>query len=599
MACSRERNVAEVIAVGVDVGNSTTEVVLARLDGAQVVVLAAVSAPTRGLKGSPTSLDAAAALVRRTERSAGVRADLAVVAPLRPVDTSTVTVAEPAIATGRLRAVSTGAGTVGPPGFGTGRPVLLDDAGLHGAHGEDPLVAVVAAGVGYRTALSALRALLAAGRLAAVLLADDEAVLLANRLLANRLQADSVATLPVVDEVDVADAMAAALLSVEVSSGGVLRRLADPLALMADLGLDKELSHDELAAAARLAASLRDARSAVVALAPRGDGGVLAGGGVAGDRATDTQDDGSPAAWATLRHAPDERLPLVEAARLLAGLAVGGVSAYGLGPGLEVHDVDDLFAADLAVVADVVLARAGAQHARALAVAMLRCDHPVTDPAPALAERLGIEVRTVPSEAGAARSGALTTPGCSRDAVIVDVGGGTIDVVTDRQDIVAAGAGELLTAGVSTLTGATRAAAEWVKRGPAVRVETPHLLLGEDGSRTFLDRPAGSEAIGSLAVRGPAGLLAFDRRHAPGEWRALRLRLKADVLGGNVARALRTLECTPGTVVVVGGPAGDDEALAAVARALPDGVAVGRGDVAGSLGHRYAVAYGLILWIAR
>jgi sugar (pentulose or hexulose) kinase len=53
------------------------------------------------------------------------------------------------------------------------------------------------------------------------------------------------------------------------------------------------------------------------------------------------------------------------------------------------------------------------------------------------------------------------------------------------------------------------------------------------------------------------------------------------------------------TVVVVGGPAGDDEVLAAVARALPEGVAVGRGNVAGSLGHRYAVAYGLLCGLAR
>jgi sugar (pentulose or hexulose) kinase len=67
------------------------------------------------------------------------------------------------------------------------------------------------------------------------------------------------------------------------------------------------------------------------------------------------------------------------------------------------------------------------------------------------------------------------------------------------------------------------------------------------------------------------------------------------VLGGNVARALRTLDERPRTVVVVGGPAADDEVLASVSRALPDGVAVGRGDVGAALGHRYAVAYGLLL----
>ena len=43
-------------------------------------------------------------------------------------------------------------------------------------------------------------------------------------------------------------------------------------------------------------------------------------------------------------------------------------------------------------------------------------------------------------------------------------------------------------------------------------------------------------------------------------------------------------------MVVVGGLAGDDEILAAVAGALPAGTAVGRGDVGGVLGHRYSVA---------
>ena len=59
------------------------------------------------------------------------------------------------------------------------------------------------------------------------------------------------------------------------------------------------------------------------------------------------------------------------------------------------------------------------------------------------------------------------------------------------------------------------------------------------------------------------------------------------------ARALRTLDAHPATVVVVGGPAADDEAMAAIARVLPEAVAVGLGDVAGVLGPRFSVAYGL------
>ena len=183
--------------------------------------------------------------------------------------------------------------------------------------------------------------------------------------------------------------------------------------------------------------------------------------------------------------------------------------------------------------------------------------------------------------------------------MVVDLGGGTIDTVSSSTDVVAAGAGDLLTEAVAALTGITSAAAEWVKRSPAYRVEAPQVLLAEDGTRVFQDRPAPNEAIGRLVVPGPAGLLPFSATMAPGEWRALRVRLKVELVGGNVARGLRTLGEQPRSVVVVGGLAGDDEILAAVSGALPAGTAVGRGDVAGTLGHRYAVAYGLALLDAR
>ena len=557
------------VVVGVDVGNSTTEVVIARVEGGSVEVLGSADAPTRRVKGSPESLDGAVALVRRVERTAGVTAELAVVAPLRPVETSTVTLPEPEARTGRLRVVAATSGTVGGSGWGVGRPVLLSHLpDVNGADADGgPVVVVVPSGTGYVAAADRLRAAVAAGRVAAVLVADDEAVLVANRLGSG---------VPVVDEVDPAAVLGAALVAVEVAgSARVLRRVSDPLALLADLGL----AEGERADAARLSSLLRDATSAVVALdaGPPGEDAVAADTG-----------------WAELAAPESRRVPLVEAARLVGTLPVGAVSAYAV-PGSAGSPVDDLFAADLAAVAETVVARVGAQRSRAVALAVLSGDQPPSDPSVALAERLGIEVRCAPSEPAAARAGALTTPGAAADAVVVDVGGGTVDVVTADEHVVAAGAGELLTVGVAGLTGATVAAAEWVKRGPAARVETPQLLLGEDGERLFLDRPAGPEAVGSLAVRGPAGLLAFDRRHAPGEWRSLRLRLKADVLGGNVARALRTLGVSPPTVVVVGGPAADDEAMAAIARVLPEGVAVGRGDVAGSLGPRFAVAYGLLL----
>jgi hypothetical protein len=122
----------------------------------------------------------------------------------------------------------------------------------------------------------------------------------------------------------------------------------------------------------------------------------------------------------------------------------------------------------------------------------------------------------------------------------------------------------------------------------------------EDGTRGFLDVTAPASAAGMLAVDGPGGLLPFGRRHGPAEWRAIRIRLKMAVLAGNFKRAMRALNQDPGQVLVVGGPAGDEELLGVIARSLPYGAAVGRGDIGGtcegdSLGHRYAVALGLAL----
>src|SRR5260370_41365616 len=103
--------------------------------------------------------------------------------------------------------------------------------------------------------------------------------------------------------------------------------------------------------------------------------------------------------------------------------------------------------------------------------------------------------------------------------------------------------------------------------------------------------------IGMLAVSGPGGLLPFDRRHSPAEWRAVRLRLKQAVFSANLDRALRTLGPDLRQVLLVGGPAGGDEPLGGALRTLPAGIPAGRGSVGGPIprppvGHRHAGAPG-------
>ena len=72
--------------------------------------------------------------------------------------------------------------------------------------------------------------------------------------------------------------------------------------------------------------------------------------------------------------------------------------------------------------------------------------------------------------------GALTTPGAHPAAAVVDLGAGTVDVIAVHGEVVAAGAGELLTAAVAETLHIPRAAADWVKRGPCP-VSYTHLTL--------------------------------------------------------------------------------------------------------------------------
>ena len=166
-------------------------------------------------------------------------------------------------------------------------------------------------------------------------------------------------------------------------------------------------------------------------------------------------------------------------------------------------------------------------------------------------------------------------------------------------ELSAAGAGELLTAAVAFALGTSRGAADWIKRGPAQRLESPQVLLSEDGSKAFVaeSAPYPASAMGSLVTPGPAGFLTFGQNLQPAEWRIMRQGLKQAAIGLNVSRLVKTLESRTGNskeldLVVVGGPVADDELLPVIG-ATPGIKGIGRGNVAGILGHRYAVAYGL------
>jgi hypothetical protein len=545
-------------------------------------------------------------------------------------------------ATGRLRLLTAGVATPGGSGAWVGIPLWLDrpvppawaeraesapvagppvaGAPVAGAPAAGPpAVAIVPAGAGYARAAGQLRALLGAGvPVGAVLAGGDEGVLIFNRL---------GAVLPVIDQVDLTAVAGCDLVAVEVRPPGhPLTLLADPVALAAAFSLPAAEAGD----AAVLCRALVDFSNAVVGRAASASTGPvsagpasavsasafaglasagLASGGLAsaglasaglasaGPAAASPDWDDSWTAGPWVEVVAGQRIALRTACAQAAGWPVGAVRALGTAGGRT--ETDDLFALDLAAVADTATARRGSLGSAAI-VASLRRLSDGDDHAAVLADLLGVPVHSALSEPAAARLGALTTPGARPDAAVIDLGAGTVDVIAVHGEVVAAGAGELLTTAVAETLRIPRAAADWVKRGPCLRVDGGQRFEAEDGSRGFLDRPAPPAAAGMLAARGPAGLLPFNRGHSPAEWRAMRLRLKEAVFTANLRRALGTLGGTLPQVLLVGGPAGDDELLGVLLRSLPGDVPVGRASVGGTLagapaGHRYAAAVGLAL----
>ncbi len=595
---------------GIDVGNATTEIAV--VSGGRL--LAADRVPTRGRKGSADSLHGAAALLRRIERRLERPVDAVAVAPLRAVDTGLFAVPPEQPRTGPLRVLAAGVATPGGTGACVGRPVWADadpwpggpdpwpdgpgESG--GPDSERPFILLVPERLGYRAAAGRIAGLLGAGvPVGAVLVGGDEGVLIANRLPRQ---------VPVIDQVDVAAAARCRAVAVEVRPpGGPLTLLADPVALAAALALDGP----DAAAAVTIGRILIDYSNAVVGVTGAGTAADQGAGGlgpVAAVEVAAVESEDQP--WAEIDGA---RIGLRAACGQASGWRAGAVRAFGSPAG--VIAVDDLFAVDLGAVTDTAGARRGSVRRSAL-VASLHRAAPGSEHVRTLADLTGRPVRQVLTEPAAARIGALTTPGAAPDALVVDVGAGTIDVIAPAGtaaagtgslpagpggEVVVAGAGELLTAAVAETLGISRAAADWVKRGACLRVDGGQRFEAEDGGRGFLDQPAPAAAAGMLAVPGPAGLLPFDRSHSPAEWRAIRLRLKQAVLAVNLRRALDTLGGDPsGQVILVGGPAQDDELLGVLMRALPAGLALGRGQVGGTLGGapvgcRYAAALGLAL----
>ena len=542
------------LVAGIDIGNSTTEIVIA--SGSEPI--AWDRRPTRGMKGSEASIKAAVSLLQSLQREHRLIVEKVVVAPWQPVETLTSTVHEPLPDTGRLQILKTAHQSVVGDGWAIGQPWLITQAAMS----EVSLIAVVPSGVGFEFAAAAINRELENGsNIVGAVIADDEAVLVAKRVSAD---------IPIADGVDTEIARTAQRLFLEVRpQNSSLKIATDVWALRSAL----ELSEMDASPLNEIVRWVKNERTALIGLF------------------SETQIS-NPINNGFIDWIDGTTTELFEAIAKIENSLIGDVSRIAISDPISTSDI---WAFDITkVLADRGLRQVG--HTRDLALAQLS-PHSSSSNLD-LSAMFKVPVVVAESESFAARIGATSTPGVGSGAAILDIGGGTIDLISEVE-LSAAGAGELLTAAVAFALDTSRGAADWIKRGPAQRLESPQVLLSEDGSKNFVSEaaPYPASAMGSLVTPGPAGFLTFGQNLQPAEWRIMRQGLKQAAIGKNVARLIRSLESKTGTaqdldLVVVGGPVADDELLPVIG-AIPGVKGIGRGNVAGKLGHRYAVAYGL------
>ena len=542
------------LVAGIDIGNSTTEIVIA--SGSEPI--AWDRRPTRGMKGSEASIKAAVSLLQSLQREHQLIIEKVVVAPWQPVETLTSTIHEPLPDTGRLQILKTAHQSVVGDGWAIGQPWLITQEAMS----EVSLIAVVPSGVGFEFAAAAINRELANGsNIVGAVIADDEAVLVAKRVSAD---------IPIADGVDTEIARTAQRLFLEVRpQNSSLKIATDVWALRSAL----ELSEMDASPLNEIVRWVKNERTALIGLF------------------SETQIS-NPINNGFIDWIDGTTTELFEAIAKIENSLIGDVSRIAISDPISTSDI---WAFDITkVLADRGLRQVG--HTRDLALAQLS-PHSSSSNLD-LSEMFKVPVVVAESESFAARIGATSTPGVGSGAAILDIGGGTIDLISEVE-LSAAGAGELLTAAVAFALDTSRGAADWIKRGPAQRLESPQVLLSEDGSKNFVSEaaPYPASAMGSLVTPGPAGFLTFGQNLQPAEWRIMRQGLKQAAIGMNVARLIRSLESKTGTakdldLVVVGGPVADDELLPVIG-AIPGVKGIGRGNVAGKLGHRYAVAYGL------
>ena len=597
--------------VGVDIGNSTTEVAIGKVDKEKenIDFISDGIYKTTGLKGTIDNIEG----ILNSLNSALNKVDLGYddLALIRlneatPVigDLAMETITETVITESTM--IGHDPWTPGGIGLGVGVTTLINDIDDCKA-GED-VILIIPGSVDFADAANIINQVKERGvNVNGAVAQKDDAVLIVNRL-------DE--TIPVIDEVKYIDRIPLAKkAAVEVARpGGTIDKLSNPYGIATIFDLDSEDTKHIFP----VARSLIGNRSAVVIRTPEGDieerkipaGEIV----IIGDRGKSEIgiDSGADEIMDSL-----EKIHPIEDVQGQPGTNVGGMLDRVKATMSKVTDqplqdirIKDILAVNTFVPKEVkggLAEEYAMENAVGLAAMVKTSQLPMRKIADKLEEETNVKVEIAGVEANMAILGALTTPGTDKPFVILDMGGGSTDaaMVTTKDTIYTthlAGAGDMTSLLINTELGlGDIKLAELIKKNPLAKVESVFHIRHEDGSVNFFDEPLAPKLFGRVIILSDNDKIPIPTDHSLDKIRQVRRDAKNDVFVRNSIRALKRIIPTGNIrdidfVVMVGGSAIDFEIPTMISNRLSEyGVVAGRGNIRGVMGPRNAVATGLVL----
>lgn len=596
------------LVAGVDIGNATTEVALAKIQDNKIQFLSSGIVPTTGIKGTINNVHGVFQSLKDSLDEAGF--------VMEDLDTIRVNEAAPVIGDVAMETITEtiitestmiGHNPTTPGGLGIAKGESISIEQLGHVHDDKEYIVVIPESVNYSMAAQIINENSKKITITGAIIKNDDGVLINNRL--NK-------KIPIVDEVSMIEKVPLGMMTaIEVASpGNVVEVLSNPYGIASMF----ELSSDETKQVVPIARALIGNRSAVVIKTPEGDvkerripAGKIDIMGCNKSVCVNV-DEGAEKIMDGVRKIID-----VEDIKGEPGTNAGGmlekvrqVMANLTGQHPKDIKIQDLLAVDTFVPQKVSggIANEFSLESAVGIAAMVKADKlQMESIGNELTEKVGIEAEIGGVEADMAIRGALTTPGTDRPLAILDMGAGSTDASVVGRDgkiksIHLAGAGNMVTMLIQSELGfESFDLAEDIKKYPLAKVESLFHIRHEDGTVEFFTEPLEPKLFARVVLIKKDGMIPIESDVSLEKIKLIRRSAKEKVFVTNAIRALESVSPTHNIrdiefVVLVGGSSLDFEIPQMVTDALSHyNVVAGQGNIRGTEGPRNAVATGLVL----